>query len=96
MVIACYLVLSIVLPKSKNIPNRKKIMVATWNNPSEGVIHLKVPCRVEKVEEMIKNYTGNDKLTITHFVIKGASRLLAYSDDLRGKLVFGKVRYGYI
>jgi hypothetical protein len=91
MVIASYIVLSIFLPKSQSIPNRKKIMVATWENPGEGVIHMKLTPRVEKVEEIIKNCPANEKLSITHFVIKAAGQIVAYSSDLRCKLVFGKV-----
>lgn len=43
--IAVYMAISTFLPGGKKISNRKKIMVSTWGDPSEGVIHVKVPCR---------------------------------------------------
>jgi hypothetical protein len=45
IVVGGYLVISNILPGAKNIGNRKKFMVASWSNPSEGVIHVRVPCR---------------------------------------------------
>ena len=51
-------------------------MVASWGEPSEGIINVKVPCRTEKVEELIKNNQSGDKLTLTHFVIKAAANLI--------------------
>jgi len=45
-----YIGISIILPGAKSISNRKKFMLASWDDPSEGVIHLKVPCRTEKVD----------------------------------------------
>lgn len=66
-------------------------MVASWGEPSEGIINVKVPCRTEKVEELIKNNQSGDKLTLTHFVIKAAANLIGESSDMNGKLVFGKV-----
>lgn len=67
-------------------------MVATWQNPTEGVIQVKVPCRAQKVQALIKNNTSGDKFTLTHFVIKAASQLIRECPDLNGKLVFGKVQ----
>ena len=57
LTVASYIVLGIILPGAKNISNRKKIMVSTWSDPTEGVIHLKVPCRTENVEKLLKNNT---------------------------------------
>lgn len=48
LTIAIYLGIGAVLP-GKSISNRKKIMVASWENPAEGVIQVRVPCRTEKV-----------------------------------------------
>lgn len=95
LTIAVYMVIGIVLP-GKRISNRKKIMVATWENPTEGVIQVRVPCRTEKVEELIKNNTTGEKFTITHFVIKAAGVLAGQSSDMNGKLTFGKVDHNLI
>jgi ABC-type protease/lipase transport system fused ATPase/permease subunit len=57
-VVVVYMVLSVVLPKAKNISNRKKFMVGSWSNPSEGVIQMRLPCRTEKVEEVISRNTS--------------------------------------
>jgi len=40
-----YVAISFVIPGGKNISNRKKIMVATWENPAEGNVIVRVPCR---------------------------------------------------
>lgn len=40
-----YLAISFVIPGGRNISNRKKIMVATWEDPAEGVVQVRVPCR---------------------------------------------------
>lgn len=49
LTVALYIAISFIIPGARNISNRKKIMVATWGEPSEGVIQVRVPCRVEKV-----------------------------------------------
>lgn len=40
-----YLAISFVIPGGRNISNRKKIMVATWEDPGEGNVQVRVPCR---------------------------------------------------
>jgi hypothetical protein len=70
IVIVAYLVLSNFLPGAKSISTRKKIMLGGWAPPEEGVIHNRVPVRVEKVLKIIESYPKEGRPTLTHFVIK--------------------------
>lgn len=49
LVVGAYLIASNVYPGAKNIGIRKKIMLGTWSPPSEGVIHNRIPIRVDKL-----------------------------------------------
>lgn len=91
-VLAIYLLAGKFLNGGKDISTRKKIMLATWSDPSEGVISVKVPVRTEKANEMIAKAGKDSRLTLTHFAIKAVGELLKTQPDLNGKLVFGKVR----
>lgn len=95
LVVAAYMIISAVYPGAKSISNRKKIMLSTWTEPSEGVIQVRVPVRTEKVQAVIDRYAreGKMKLTLTHFVLKGCGVLLNEGKSIQGKLVFGKVIY---
>lgn len=46
MIVGIYMAISAFYPGGKNISNRKKIMLSTWSEPSEGVIQVRVPIRV--------------------------------------------------
>ena len=53
-IVAAYLIISAFFIKgAKNISIRKKIMLATWSEPSEGVATVKVPVRTEKANKII-------------------------------------------
>ena len=51
---AAYLVVAAFYPGAKNIGIRKKVMLATWTAPSEGVIHNRVPIRVDKLLKFLE------------------------------------------
>lgn len=90
LVVASYVVLSIIYPGAQNISGRKKIMLATWTDPSEGVISVKVPVRTEKCEKLISECSPENRVTMTHFALKAVGELLYNGPDINGKLVFGK------
>ena len=46
LVVASYIGISFLYPGAKNISIRKKIMLATWTHPSEGIINVKINIRV--------------------------------------------------
>jgi hypothetical protein len=92
VVLGYFLISTFLLKGSKDISIRKKIMLATWSEPSEGVITVRVPVRTEKASEIIRNLPKEKHLTLTHFAIKAVGELLAVQPDLNGKLVFGKVQ----
>lgn len=46
-VIFLYMLISFLLRGAKDIPIRKKIMLATWSEPSEGVAIVKVQVRTD-------------------------------------------------
>ena len=66
-------------------------MLGTWTPPSEGVITLRLPIRVDKVLKLIESLPKEKRPTLTHFAIKAIGELLVQCPDLNGKLVFGKV-----
>ncbi len=51
-------------------------MLGTWTPPSEGVITVKIPVRVDKVLKLIESLPKDNRPTITHFAIKAMARLL--------------------
>lgn len=89
-VVLLYLLIASCLRGAKDISTRKKIMLASWTEPSEGVITIRVPVRTELVNEIIQKQKET-KLTLTHFALKAVSQLLVKQPDLNGKLAFGKV-----
>lgn len=90
VILAYFLISSFVLKGAKDISIRKKIMLATWTDPTEGVITVRVPVRTEKVNEIV--HAQKDKhITLTHFAIKAVGECLSTLPDINGKLVFGKV-----
>jgi hypothetical protein len=91
-VVVIYLLISAFFLKgAKDISTRKKLMVASWTEPTEGVVTMRMPVRTEKVSEVIHSQKEK-RLTLTHFAIKAVSQLLVKQPDLNGKLAFGKVR----
>lgn len=91
IVVGAYLAVASFLPGAKEISIRKKIMLGTWTPPSEGVALLKFPVRVDKTLKLIESLPKENRLTLTHFVIKAIGELLHECPDINGKLVFGKV-----
>jgi pyruvate/2-oxoglutarate dehydrogenase complex dihydrolipoamide acyltransferase (E2) component len=65
-------------------------MLASWTEPSEGIVTMRVPVRTERVNEIIQSQKDK-KLTLTHFALKAVSQLLVKQPDLNGKLALGKV-----
>lgn len=53
LVVGVYLLVSNLLPGAKELSIRKKIMVGTWTPPSEGIIYMRVPVRVDRVLKLI-------------------------------------------
>lgn len=91
-IVAAYLIISSFFIKgAKDISIRKKIMLATWSEPSEGVATVKVPVRTDKINNVIESQPKEKRLTLTHFALKAVGELLKAQPDLNGKLVFGKV-----
>ena len=91
-VIAIYLIVSALIG-GKSISTRKKIMVATWTEPSEGVFTVRVPIRVDRLIKLLDSLPKENRPTITHYAIKAVGSLLTTLPDLNGKLAFGKVIY---
>ena len=48
-----YIVISATYKGAKTLKTRKKIMLATWSEPQEGVITGRFKVRTEKVEKII-------------------------------------------
>jgi hypothetical protein len=70
LVVGAYIAIGEFLPGAKNLSIRKKIMLATWSPPSEGVITLRLPIRVDKTLKLIESLPKENRPTLTHFAIK--------------------------
>jgi uncharacterized membrane protein len=53
LVIAAYIIIGALLPGAKEVSIRKKIILGTWTEPSEGVALIKQAVRVDKVLKLI-------------------------------------------
>jgi len=53
-VIAIYLVISHFIVGGKPISTRKKMMVATWTDPSEGNINVRVPIKADRLMKLLE------------------------------------------
>ena len=69
VIVGYFLLSTFFLKGAKDISIRKKVMLATWTDPSEGVITVRCPVRTEKANELIHSQKAIH-LTLTHFGIK--------------------------
>ncbi|EGR28706.1 hypothetical protein IMG5_170060 [Ichthyophthirius multifiliis] len=81
-----------IIPGGKCNNIRRKIQIATWEEPKEGLIHIKMEIDCTKVLDFLSNYKPDEvKPTLTHFGIKAVSNILDQSRlIINGKLMFGK------
>lgn len=45
-IVALYMIIAALLPRSKELSTRKKLMLGTWSDPAEGNIVCRIPVRV--------------------------------------------------
>ena len=64
------LAMYISIPRRNCNNTRRKIMCATWEEPKEGCVYIRNEIDCTKVNELIKNFKGDVKPTLTHFGIK--------------------------
>jgi hypothetical protein len=76
LVIGAYLAISSLMPGGKNLSIRKKIMMGTWSNPTEGVIINKMKIRVDKTLDFLQTIPKENRPTLTHYVIRGIGEML--------------------
>ena len=55
VIVGLYILVGSLLPGTSELSIRKKIMVATWTPPSEGVAFLKNAVRVDKVVQLLES-----------------------------------------
>ena len=66
-------------------------MIATWEEPKEGICYIKMEMDCTKVLKLISEYKGDAKPTLTHVGIKATANVLNASRTvLNGKIAFGK------
>jgi len=53
-VVAIYLIISHFFIGGKAISTRKKMMVATWADPSEGNINVRVPIKADRLLKLLE------------------------------------------
>lgn len=71
---------------------RRKLAIATWDNPREGNIYGKLTVDVTNAQaylDHVRNTTG-EKVTITHLVGKAVGLALSRAPDLNGTIRFGR------
>lgn len=75
---------------------RRRMTIATWKPPREGVIHGVITLDATEVLDYIERAreTTGQKVTITSFVGAAAGRALALEPTLNGYIAFGKY-YAY-
>lgn len=84
-------VMHLAIPNGKWNGTRRKIMNATWDEPREGCVYIKVEIDCTNVNEVLKGYKGEYKPTLTHFGIKAIAQVLNASRwNVNGKFLFGK------
>jgi len=71
---------------------RRKLMIATWDEPREGNILAKMEFDVTKVNEYIQDCREKLglKVTLLHFVVRAVASTLKDLPDVNGRIVFGK------
>jgi len=71
---------------------RRKLMIATWDEPREGIILAKQELDVTLVQEYINECREKlgIKVTLLHFVIRAVASVLKDLPDVNGRIVFGK------
>jgi hypothetical protein len=77
-VIGLYYVLSIMIPGGEKLSNRAKLISTSWTDTQDNSIFIRLPIRVEKVEDLIQknNIFHKPKITLTHFVIKACGEVI--------------------
>lgn len=91
--IGLYCLISFIYPGAVNVRARRKIMFATWSEPSEGVIHNRMELRVGHALDFLEKEFPDKQTrpTLTHLVIKAAGESARFCPDINGKIAFGKV-----
>lgn len=69
---------------------RRKMMAATWSDPSDPSIHAELSIDARKIPDFLEAQTKatGEKITVTHLVIKALSLTLKDAPGLCGRLVF--------
>jgi len=77
---------------TSHMSTRRKLMISTWNAPSEGNIYGQLQIDMTKTLTYIKKKREetNDKITITHVVIKAVGQLLKRTPLVNGRLILGR------
>ena len=75
-----------------HMSTRRKLMISTWNAPSEGNIYGLLEIDMTKTLPYInkKRKELGEKITVTHLVIKAVGCLLKDTPNVNGRLVFGR------
>lgn len=55
-IVILYLIIAACYPCSKRVTNLKKIMFATWDGPSEGIIRSRIEVNVENALEFLESF----------------------------------------
>jgi len=90
-IIGVYALINILLPNKYNSP-RRKIMMATWSEPSEGNIFSRFEYDTRNYDRYIEKTKekAGIKVTLTHVAIKALAEVLKTAPDINGKISFGK------
>jgi hypothetical protein len=71
---------------------RKRLNIATWDEPQDGIIQNKYQVDVSNINTFIAECKEKQglKITLTHIVVKAIGEVLKAAPDINGKIVLGK------
>jgi len=77
---------------SRGMTIRRKLQIATWDEPKEGSIHAKISLDATNVLNYIdkKRKDTNEHITITHVIGKAMGKILKEATGLNGRIIMDR------
>jgi len=71
---------------------RKRLNIATWDEPQDGIIQNKYQVDVSNINTFMAECKEKQgiKISLTHIVVKAIGEVLKAAPDINGKIVLGK------
>jgi pyruvate dehydrogenase E2 component (dihydrolipoamide acetyltransferase) len=88
--VSLYVLISAFYPSAQSLAVRRKVSLAVWPAPKEGLIYNNISLRVDKLISFLSTVPKEIRPTVTHYVVKACGEVLKENPELNGKLIFGK------